>query len=174
VWRSSVETFCGNDSDLLQWLLGPTGVLTMGSFPVVEKQNISNHIDLQSSKYELANFVELASKMHDDANQNPNWTVEADMQLSELITRVANRERVTPQNLTSFAMETALVVDKAIDLKVTSPLLFEVPMRRLLARACILRTANQALSYVMPYLSVSLPEEMLQYNRSGVQEGFHF
>ena len=90
------------------------------------------------------------------------WTVEADMQLTELITRTSLREGVSPVNLPFRLMHQALLTNDDL----SSPVLGVDP-KRLLARASLLRAANQVIGLALPYTSYSLPEERLLYDCSG-------
>jgi len=84
------------------------------------------------------------------------WSVEADMQLSEVISRCATRDGVIPSNLSPASILRALQqIDNA-----SSPLLGLDP-ERAIARAALMRVANQLIGYALPALSVSLPEEKL-------------
>ena len=176
-----------------EWL-NAGGVMRDGYLPVTEMEHIraaSREADAvfdislattfasSVGGYSFDDFVDLASQMRDTGGNNAesttqtqfalNWSVEADMQLSELITRSANRERVTPQNLSCSALERTV---GTLDLNVSFSLLVGVPMRRLLARASMMRVANQVLVHTLPYFSVSTPEEKWQYSRQGAEEEY--
>lgn len=83
-----------------------------------------------------------------------NWTVEADMQLAEYMTKAAAKEAVTPQNLTCLSLSNALT---AIDSE-SSPL-YKIDSYRAVARASLLRVANQVIGYALPYLDLMQLEE---------------
>ena len=174
VYIRSVRRQCSEADQLL----GVGGVLCDGCLPSVEldylrthsgsgkqTENLSSFADAVPG-YSYQAFVELSSKMTGGAAAC-NWTVEADMQLAELLTRCANRERVTPQNLSCFALEKSL---RLLDLSVAFPALKDVPARRLLARASVMRVANQVLEYTLPYFASTLPEEKWLCNRRGSED----
>lgn len=148
VWRKAIAERCGTDEALRERLVGTSGILTEGLRPT----------DSMSAGDSFEEYIKLAG----EASQ---WTVEADMQLSELLMRVANRERVTPQNLSCHSFEK--VVGTAIDLTTMYPDLAKIPMQQLIARAAVLRVLNQKLSYSLPYLSLKNPDEQLQQSCNG-------
>ena len=76
------------------------------------------------------------------------------MQLSELISQCASKHGVVPSNLSHVSFVAAV---DAID-STSSPLRNLDPARAL-ARAALLRVANKVISYALPYLNLSLPEE---------------
>eukprot|EP01035_Chromulina_nebulosa_P017758 gene17758-23358_t len=85
-----------------------------------------------------------------------NWSVEADMQLAEVLTKCAAKQGVIPQNLTYHSL---LEVLSSID--VTTSLLHNVDLDRAIARAALLRTSNQVISYALPFLNLTLFEEKM-------------
>eukprot|EP01041_Mallomonas_annulata_P001744 gene1744-3367_t len=97
-----------------------------------------------------------------------NWAVEADMQLSEVISKLAAREGLSPQNLpykhVIDAMNTFLPENPS------TCLLVSIPMERILARASILRVANQVIGHALPYLNTVLPEEKWRLDRVGTAD----
>ena len=90
------------------------------------------------------------------------WSVEADMQLVELLSKSASKDGVTAQNLTISCVERNL---REIDAE--SSLLKNIDVIRVIARAAILRTANQVFSFALPYININLPEEKLRYDTVG-------
>lgn len=169
-WLNAVEELHASNPAVLRKLLGPGGRLTDGFLPNSELTRCSHITDHSKSHsfsdepgYSFEEYVELASRTH-SISGSQNWCVEADMQLCELMTRFSNRERVTPQNLCCITFERSL---QTVDLEVVFPKLHGIPVRALLARASLLRVANQIFGYALPYLSVALPEEKLMFNRRG-------
>lgn len=106
-------------------------------------------------------YLELATTMDGDKQ----WSVEADMQLSELISRCSLRDGSTPQNLSFPSLQAAI---RSIDV-ITSPLL-NVNENRVIARAALMRVANQIFAYALPMLSVNLPEEKLRRQYCGADD----
>ena len=98
-------------------------------------------------------YLELASTI-DGRNA---WSVEADMQLSEVISRCAQRDGVTPNNLSQVSVQRAV----AAITSQTSPLRGVCPSRAV-ARSALMRVANRIVSHALPTLSVSVPEEGLR------------
>ena len=113
----------------------------------------------------FSDYVTLVSSM-DDGGCKP-WTVESDMQLVELISRVSARDGISPYNLPCHLFEEAIT---AMELSPSS-LLKGLGMRRALARASLLRVANQVIGHALPYLNTVLPEEKLRLDRLGSVDG---
>ena len=103
-------------------------------------------------------FVSFASTV----DGNKPWSVEADMQLVEMLSKCASKDGVTAQNLSIISVERALT-----DIDLESSLLKNLDVGRVIARAAILRVANQVFSFALPYINVSLPEEKLRYDSVG-------
>jgi hypothetical protein len=108
----------------------------------------------------LEEFLSLASTI-DGTRQ---WSVEADMQLSELISRCSNKEGVTPSNLSHTSLLSAL---GKLGITDSNSILGSVDPARVIARAALLRVTNQAIGHALPYLSIALPEEKLKRDSCG-------
>jgi hypothetical protein len=100
----------------------------------------------------LDRYMELASTM----DGVKNWSVEADMQLAELISRTATKLGVSPQNVTKETIITSLKTMES-----PASLLYQINVDRAVARVALLRVANQVFAHTMPYLSACVPEEKL-------------
>ena len=108
----------------------------------------------------LEEYLSLASTI-DGTRQ---WSVEADMQLSELISRCSSKEGVTPFNLSHNSLLSSLRKLGVVD---SNSILSAVDPARVVARAALLRVTNQAIGHALPYLSISLPEEKLKKDACG-------
>jgi hypothetical protein len=118
------------------------------------------------------------------------WTTEADMQLAEFISQCAVKEGSTPQNVSSDRLIHALRSAGSVssvnnvsssmtggDLSLFIPsyaptllsgsLISKAHVERVIARASLLRVANQILTYSLPYISTSLPEEQQRKDFQG-------
>ena len=107
-----------------------------------------------SANESFESFLELATTL-DGSKQ---WSVEADMQLSELISLCASKNGVVPANLSVQTLKTALL---GID-SLSSPL-HGIDTTRAIARAALLRVANNVFGYALPYLNLTLPEEKVAF-----------
>jgi hypothetical protein len=86
------------------------------------------------------------------------------MQLVELISKTAQKEGVQPKNLSSDSLIRAfsqLEGDPNVALGRVDP-------ARAVARASILRVANQVIGHALPYFNISLPEELWRLHCTGV------
>jgi hypothetical protein len=112
--------------------------------------------DASDSTFER--YMDLASTM----DGVKNWSVEADMQLVELVSRTAMKLGVSPQNVSHESIVKALRL-------VESPtsLLYRINRDRAIARVALVRVANQIFLHTLPYLSVSVPEEKLRKDITG-------
>jgi len=72
---------------------------------------------------------------------------------------------VSSQNLLSASVETFL---RNIDAPSSS--LFQIDPQRALARASILRVANQILGFALPFLSLQLPEDKIRRDYRGTDD----
>jgi hypothetical protein len=104
-------------------------------------------------------FVHLASTI-DGSRQ---WSVEEDMRLSELISKIAARDGVLPCNMSYKSFSESL---RDVCQTETSQF-FKVDLGRLLTRASVLTVANQGLATALPFLSLSLPEERVGADTTG-------
>jgi hypothetical protein len=94
------------------------------------------------------------------------WSAEADMQLAELLTAMAESQGENPMIMSFMSLQTLLheamqAQDESTlsrSLLLTKPALQGVPPERLLARAALLRVLNDRLSRALPLLSLALPE----------------
>lgn len=107
------------------------------------------------------NYLHLAST----SDGSTDWSVEADMQLSEFITKSAIRFAVSPQNLSCHILALSI---ESIDS--SSSLLFGINPTRIIARAALLRVANQIISYAMPYIDLTLFEEKSRRDAFGTED----
>ena len=80
------------------------------------------------------------------------------MQQSELISLSASKNGVVPANLSVQTLKTALL---GID-SLSSPL-HGIDTTRAIARAALLRVANNVFGYALPYLNLTLPEEKVAF-----------
>ncbi|CAM9219760.1 unnamed protein product [Ectocarpus fasciculatus] len=98
----------------------------------------------------LESFIELAATF-DGSTQ---WSVEADMQLSELISRIASKEGVSPLNVSAARVKE---VCRGLDpTNVATSHLVHLDANRVIARAAVLRVANIVFGYSLPYIDVGL------------------
>jgi hypothetical protein len=95
-----------------------------------------------------------------------DWTLETDMQLAEFISQLAVKDSTIPQNLTAERLARAITVAKGSEEGlIEGPVIFsgsilgKVHPERAVARASLLRVANQVLFYALPYLNMTLLEE---------------
>ena len=124
----------------------------LSSRPVVVDGSVSQ------ADESFAGFVSFASTV----DGHKPWSVEADMQLVELLSKCASKDCVTAQNLTIVSVEGALT-----EIDSESSLLKNLEVGRVIARAAILRVSNQVFSFALPYINISLPEEKLRYDSVG-------
>jgi hypothetical protein len=111
-----------------------------------------------ADQFSLENYLQLATTI----DGHRNWIVEADMQLAEVLTKTAAKYAVTPQNLSSHLLaESIRLIDNA------SSQLYHIDVNRAIARASVLRVANQVIGYALPYLDLTLPEERVRRDVSG-------
>jgi hypothetical protein len=115
--------------------------------------NIENEVD-----YSLTNYISLSTTI-DGTKQ---WSIEADMQLSELISKCSIKEGVIPINLSYLSLKR--FIESISD---NNSMLINIDIDRTLARASILRVTNQLIGYALPYLNIGLPEEKRRYDTFG-------
>jgi hypothetical protein len=120
------------------------------------------------------------------------WTTEADMQLAEFISQCAVKEGSTPQNVSSNRLIHALRSAGSVSLEgninsskcmtggdlspfipsyaptlLSGSLISKAHVERVIARASLLRVANQILTFSLPYINTSLPEEQQRKDVQG-------
>ena len=131
-----------------------------GTFKHCNSNNFVTFDTEVNTSYE--HYVQLATTI-DGSRQ---WSVEADMQLSEIISRCATRDGVIPSNLSPSSIQKAIrLIDNP------SSLLLHIDPARAVARAALMRVANQLIGYALPLLSVALPEEKMDSLRFGSEGG---
>jgi hypothetical protein len=113
----------------------------------------------------FSTFVSLASTI----DGVKSWSVEADMQLVELLSKCAAKDGVTPQNLIMSSLVKAIG-----EIDSETSLLRNVNLDKAIARAALLRVANQVFSYALPYVNVNLPEEKLRNDSLGSDAKIEF
>jgi hypothetical protein len=85
------------------------------------------------------------------------WSVEADMQLSELISKLAYRRNKHPMNLSMQDVSHGLEMIR----NNPSHILSRIDPGRILARAAILREANLIFYHTLPMMTLETPEERM-------------
>eukprot|EP01038_Epipyxis_sp_PR26KG_P004035 gene4035-5772_t len=120
----------------------------------------NNKIDFDG-KFELSfqYFTSLAATI--DRNGQQPWSVEADMQLVELISKCSAKEGVSPQNLSANILAKS-VNTAIIDSPESYGSLIGCSQENIIARAAVLRVANLIFGYVLPYINLTLPEEKIK------------
>jgi len=97
----------------------------------------------------FADFVELCSTY----DGKSNWSVEVDMQLTEVISRLGAQTGTSPFNLScTQVLENINCLEDANVLRRIDP-------QRIIARAALIRVTNIVIGYALPYIETVLPEE---------------
>lgn len=109
-------------------------------------------LDRQEGFLNFPSYLALSSTI----DGNIPWSVEADMQLAEVISKTAHQLNIDPFNLSVHDLLRAIASFR------NSPhtLLASIPSDRLIARAAILRVANLLFSHSLPLMPLKLSEEI--------------
>ena len=173
-------------SDRLQWvevdtiqealLYWESKVVELGYQPLLtlykNNMNIPHSIKVHTNgELTFSTYFQLASTT--DGHQP--WLVEQDMQLSELLSKIAHKHGVQPYNLPIDILKKSLLIyDSNNNYNTTNNInnpymnITSLDSNRIIARASILRVANRLLSHSLPYFSNSLPEDLWRFQCTGV------
>lgn len=124
----------------------------------IENEVWRNRFNVDDKCMSCVTFVEMAAT----TNGDDSWSAEADMQLAEYLAKCSATECVSPYNLSFNVFYKGL--DQLNHLN-TNSLLKGIPGDRMMARAALLKVANQIIGYALPYINLNVFEEKLcQYS----------
>jgi len=132
-----------------QWLQIPSSAAFTAGVDIQPGTGIA----LNTASISFKEYLSLSSTT--DGGQA--WSVEADMQLSELISKLAYQRNKHPMNL---SMQD---ISRGLEMIHNNPshILSRIDSARILARAAILREANMIFYHTLPMMAMETPEERM-------------